>query len=89
MFTKLIHFFHTLHSFTFVVYFLHISMIKKNTPGVFLVLVGCFFAFTAQGQQVLTMKEAVQTALNNYGTIKAKASQLNASKAYLKETKSE
>lgn len=64
-------------------------MIKKNTLRVFLVLAGCFFAFNALGQTVLTMKDAVQTALNNYGTIKAKASQLNASKAYLKETKSE
>jgi outer membrane protein TolC len=64
-------------------------MVKKNTLRVFLVLAGCFFAFNALGQKVLTMKEAIQTALDNYGTIKAKASQLNASKAYLKETKSE
>lgn len=62
---------------------------KKNTFGVFLVLAGCFVAFNAHGQKVLTMKEAIQTALDNYGTIKAKASQLNASKAYLKETRSE
>jgi outer membrane protein TolC len=64
-------------------------MIRKNAIGVFLVLADCFFAFNARGQKVLTMKEAIQTALDNYGTIKAKASQLNASKAYLKETKSE
>jgi outer membrane protein TolC len=64
-------------------------MMIKNTLRVFIVLAGCFFAFTASAQKVLTMKEAVQTALDNYGTIKAKASQLNASKAYLKETKSE
>jgi outer membrane protein TolC len=64
-------------------------MIHKNTFSVFLGLAVCFFAFNAHGQKVLTMKEAIQTALNNYGTIKAKASQLNASKAYLKETKSE
>jgi outer membrane protein TolC len=64
-------------------------MITKNTVCVFLGLAGCFFAFSAHGQKVLTMKEAVQTALDNYGTIKAKASQLNASKAFLKETKSE
>ncbi len=31
--------------------------------------------------QVLSLKDAVQTALNNYGTIKAKANYLNASKA--------
>lgn len=47
------------------------------------------YVFQAQGQKVLTIKEAEQIALNNYGSIKAKASQLNASKAYLKETKTE
>ncbi|HTD98983.1 MAG TPA: TolC family protein [Mucilaginibacter sp.] len=35
------------------------------------------------------MKDAEQIALSNYGSIKAKASQLNASKAFLKETKTE
>jgi hypothetical protein len=35
----------------------------------------------AQGQKLLTIKDAEQLALANYGTIKAKANQLNASKA--------
>jgi outer membrane protein TolC len=35
--------------------------------------------------QVLTLKDAVQTALNNYGTIKAKANYLKASQASAKE----
>jgi outer membrane protein TolC len=44
----------------------------------------------ANGQQkVLTMKDAEQTALANYASIKAKMNQLNASKAYLTETKNE
>jgi outer membrane protein TolC len=43
----------------------------------------------AQGQKLLTIKDAEQLALANYGTIKAKANQLNASKAYLTETKTE
>jgi outer membrane protein TolC len=44
----------------------------------------------AHGQEkVLTMKDAEQLALSNYASIKAKASQLNASKAYLQETKTE
>jgi outer membrane protein TolC len=43
----------------------------------------------AQGQKLLTIKDAEQIALSNYGTIKAKANQLNASKAYLTETKTE
>ncbi|MEO6981047.1 MAG: TolC family protein, partial [Mucilaginibacter sp.] len=42
-----------------------------------------------QAQKVLTVKDAEQLALANYGTIKAKANQLNASKAYLTETKAE
>jgi outer membrane protein TolC len=47
------------------------------------------FISRAQGQKILTIKEAEQTALANYGTIKSKANQLNASKAYLTETKTE
>ncbi|MDB4921348.1 MAG: transporter [Mucilaginibacter sp.] len=43
----------------------------------------------AQGQKLLTIKDAEQLALANYGTIKAKANQLNASKAFLTETKTE
>lgn len=39
--------------------------------------------------QVLTLKDAVQTALNNYGTIKAKTNYVNASKALVKETQRE
>ncbi|WP_341843750.1 TolC family protein [Chitinophaga caseinilytica] len=37
--------------------------------------------FTSARAQVLTLKDAVQTALNNYGSIKAKANYVNASKA--------
>jgi outer membrane protein TolC len=38
-------------------------------------------------QQVLTLKDAVQTALTNYGSIKAKANYLNASKATATQAK--
>jgi outer membrane protein, adhesin transport system len=48
----------------------------------------CLINANAQ-QKVLTMKDAVQTALANYASIKAKANQLNASKAYLTESKTE
>ncbi|HEY4195372.1 MAG TPA: TolC family protein [Mucilaginibacter sp.] len=51
----------------------------------------CFFC-TSQvfGQQkVLSIKDAEQIALSNYASIKAKANQLNASKAFLTETKTE
>ena len=50
----------------------------------------CFIVLQALGQQkVLTIKEAEQIALSNYAYYKSKASQLNASKAFLKETKTE
>jgi len=45
--------------------------------------------FKARGQKILSIREAEQIALANYGTIKAKTNQLNASKAYLTETKTE
>ena len=54
------------------------------------VFLGFSCALQAHAQQkVLTMKDAEQLALTNYPSIKAKASQLNASKAYLSETKTE
>lgn len=57
---------------------------------VFLVFASVLFAYRSQGQQkVLGLKEAEQIALSNYNSIKAKANQLNASKAYLKETRTE
>ncbi|MCC8423806.1 TolC family protein [Mucilaginibacter sp. UR6-11] len=53
--------------------------------GIFLLL--CHSAHSQQ--KVLSLKEAEQIALTNYGIIKAKANQLNASKASLKETRAE
>src|SRR5271154_1418847 len=47
------------------------------------------FVFRANGQKILTIKDAEQIALANYGSIKAKANQLNASKANLTESKTE
>jgi outer membrane protein TolC len=48
------------------------------------------FIQIAQSQQkTLTLKDAIQTALNNYGTIKAKANYINASKANVKENQRE
>ena len=46
-------------------------------------------AFTAHGQQVLTLKDAVQTALNNYSSIKAKSNYVNASRAAVTEANRE
>ncbi len=48
-----------------------------------------FIAFKAQGQKVLSIKEAEQIALANYASLKSKTNQLNAAKAYLTETKTE
>src|SRR5882757_5540850 len=62
-----------------------------NLPSKQLLLfLGVFSVFQAQAQQkVLNIKDAEQMALANYGTIKSKANQLNAAKAYLKETRTE
>lgn len=43
-------------------------------------------AGTQANSQVLTLKDAVQTAVNNYGTIKAKANYVKSSQASAKET---
>lgn len=47
-----------------------------------------FNAFAANAQK-LTLKDAVNTALNNYGTIKAKNNYANASKASIQQAKRE
>jgi outer membrane protein TolC len=64
-------------------------MSNINLKHTFLCLLGVLLVFTVQGQQVLTLKDAEAMALANYGTIKARVNQLNASKAYLSETKTE
>jgi adhesin transport system outer membrane protein len=48
-----------------------------------------FFVPVQAQQKLLSLKDAEQIALANYGTIKAKTNQLNSSKAYLNETKTE
>jgi outer membrane protein TolC len=52
-------------------------------------ILSVLIVFEARGQKTLTIKEAEKIALANYQTIKAKANQLNASKASLNETKTE
>ncbi len=64
-------------------------MLNIPSKHFILAFVSVLFVFKAQGQKVLTMKEAEQIALANYGTIKSKTNQLNASKAYLTETKTD
>ncbi len=86
--TKLIHFFHRSYSPTFAVYKIH-NMYNLPSKQLLLFL-GVLFVYQAQAQQkVLNIKDAEQMALANYGTIKSKANQLNAAKAYLKETRTE
>ena len=50
-----------------------------------------FFSLLAGGvsAQALTLKQAVQTAMTNYGTIRAKANYVKASQANVRETKRE
>ncbi|MDB5144129.1 MAG: transporter [Mucilaginibacter sp.] len=54
-----------------------------------LAFLSVLYVFQAAGQKVLTIKDAEQIALSNYASIKAKGNQLNASKAFLTETKTE
>jgi outer membrane protein TolC len=51
-------------------------------------LVACLFNGKGQGQ-VLTIKEAIQRSLSNYGTLRAKANYIDASKALVKESSRE
>lgn len=65
-------------------------MLVTISKRLFLSLSGILILVNVQAQQkVLGIKEAEQIALSNYGTIKAKANQLNASKASLTESKTE
>ncbi len=65
-------------------------MLNKILRYIFLVFLSVSYTLDAQSQQkVLGLKEAEQIALSNYGSIKAKANQLNASKASLNEAKTE
>ena len=64
-------------------------MLNISLKHSILTILSVLYVFQALGQQVLTIKEAEQIALSNYASIKAKASQLNASKAFLTETKTE
>ncbi|HEY8927658.1 MAG TPA: TolC family protein [Mucilaginibacter sp.] len=62
-----------------------------NTPSKFILaaFLSVLIFPKAFAQKVLSIKDAEQLALANYGTIKAKANQLNASKASLSETRTE
>ena len=65
-------------------------MLVTISKRLFLSLSGILILVNVQAQQkVLGIKEAEQIALTNYPAIKAKANQLNASKASLTETKTE
>lgn len=65
-------------------------MFKRNLKYIFLIFLGILhFQHVHSQQKVLSLKEAEQIALANYETIKSKTNQLNASKAYLSETRTE
>jgi outer membrane protein TolC len=65
-------------------------MFKGNLKYIFLICLNAMYFQHAHSQQkVLSLKEAEQIALANYETIKSKTNQLNASKAYLSETRAE
>lgn len=65
-------------------------MLNTNSKKLLLFFLSVSYVLHVQAQQkVLSIKDAEQMALANYASIKSKANQLNASKAYLKETKTE
>lgn len=86
--TNLIHFFHIRDNFNLCDVKITL-MLNHASKHLMIVFLGVFACSTAQGQKTLTLKEAERIAQNNYAAIKAKADQLNASEAYLKESKSE
>ncbi|HEY4107600.1 TolC family protein [Puia sp.] len=63
-------------------------MSKQPVFG-FIWVLACTLATGRTSAQVLTMRQAVQNALNNYGTIRAKANYVKASQANVKEAKRE
>ncbi|HEY4324697.1 MAG TPA: TolC family protein [Mucilaginibacter sp.] len=65
-------------------------MFRRNLKYIFLIcLCGLYFQQAHSQQKVLSLKEAEQTALANYETIKSKTNQLNATKANLSESRTE
>ncbi|HVI44660.1 MAG TPA: TolC family protein [Chitinophaga sp.] len=64
-------------------------MIEKKTLSLLFLLVFIGANTFPAGAQVLTLKEAIQKAVNNYGTIKAKSSYAAASQATVTQTKRE
>jgi outer membrane protein TolC len=61
---------------------------SRNYPASLLGFI-CIVGFQVTKAQVLTLKEAVQTSLQNYSAIKAKANYVNASKAIVKQSERE
>lgn len=60
------------------------SMVKQYAIRLFLLLLAGGTGISISNGQVLTLKDAVQTAMNNYATIRAKANYVNASRASVK-----
>ena len=59
---------------------IHKRLLKRATYFSLFLLMGI-----RANSQTLTLKDAVNTALNNYGTVKAKSNYLKSSQAYVKE----
>jgi len=90
--TKIIHFTHSKPTCSFALQFSYISqplMMKRYSYPVLLLIITIGSGLQAGAQQVLTLQDAIQTALTNYGTIKAKSNYVNAAKASVKETNAE
>lgn len=62
---------------------------SRNYPFRLLGFIGALISYQATHAQVLTLKDAVQTALQNYPAIKAKANYVNSSKATVEQSRKE
>ena len=63
------------------------DIFKKYLPVTVFVLVAVAIGGKASGQQVLSLKQALQTAVSNYGTIRAKADYAAASRTTIVQAK--
>jgi len=64
-------------------------MLRSFLPGLLLWALFFIISIDPAGAQVLSLKQAVETGLANYGTIRAKASYVKASQANVRETRRE
>lgn len=75
---------------TFIIFriFRHFQYLIKTRLFYIVLAAACLSQFTVKAQ-VLSLSDAIETAKNNYGTLKAKSNYLNASKATVRQSTKE